>query len=349
MLVHPVAEFFPMLPPAELESLADDIKKNGLRNPLVVQQGILLDGRNRLAACKIAGVEPAYNEYDGPDPVAFIVSVNIHRRHLNESQRATVAAKLTNMKHGGDRKSDQSANLRLDSVSQPKAAELLNVSRRTVQDAAMIQREAPELEEKIMAGKMTINAAKTEIKKQSAIKSIEKIKSQPTKNTDGLYDVIVIDPPWKIEKIIRDCRPNQVLLDYPTMSEDELLNLKIPFADACHVWLWSTHKHLPTAFGLVEAWGLKYVCCMVWHKPGGFQPVGLPQYNCEFALYCRKGSPVFVDTKAFPVCFTAPRGKHSEKPQEFYDLVSRVTTGRRLDMFNRRSIDGYDGWGNEAA
>lgn len=191
--------------------------------------------------------------------------------------------------------------------------------------------------------------AQMEAKRAEVKAHLEAVAANSPGVLSGVYDVIVIDPPWEMEKIERYVTPSHVALDYPTMSIDDIKKMEIPCADNCHVWLWTTHKYLPEAFGILKHWGLQYVCTFVWHKPGGFQPPGRPQYNAEFVLYARRGSPVFMDTKAFPVAFQAPRGAHSEKPEEFYDLVRRVTAGRRLDMFNRRKILGFDTWGKEAA
>lgn len=170
----------------------------------------------------------------------------------------------------------------------------------------------------------------------------------PELGVSGKYDVIVIDPPWPVEKILRDTVPAQGgNLDYPTLSVDAIRNIELPMADDCHVFLWTTQKHLRDAIDIAEGWGCRYVCLFVWHKPGGFQAFGLPQYNAEFIVYARKGSPQFVDTTGFFACFEAPRGRHSEKPEAFYETLRRVTAGRRLDVFSRRQIDGFSVWGND--
>ncbi len=95
-LVHPAAELFPLLTGDDLARLASDIAQNGLLEPIVVFDGLLLDGRNRRRACEMAGVEPRYVEWhgEGGSPVAFVAARNLHRRHLTESQRAAIAAQV---------------------------------------------------------------------------------------------------------------------------------------------------------------------------------------------------------------------------------------------------------------
>ena len=229
-----------------------------------------------------------------------------------------------------------------------EAATATGTSSATAARALALNNKAPDLAAEVVAGTKTLAQATREAKRRETVAKLEDTAAKEAKAAEGVYDVVVIDPPWPMKKIDRDERPNQVEFDYPTMSEAELERLAIPAADDCHVWLWTTHKYLPVALRLLDAWGLKYICTFVWHKPGGFQPHGLPQYNCEFALYARRGTPAFIDTKAFGLCFNAPRGRHSEKPEEFYATVRRVTAGRRLDMFARRTIEGFDSWGKEA-
>jgi ParB-like chromosome segregation protein Spo0J len=157
--VHPAAELFPMLEEKQLKELAADIKANGLQQPVVIHNEVVLDGRNRLAACKLVGVKPLFVNYEGDDPVAFIISSNLHRRHLTDNQRVMVAAKLAKLPHGGDRRSDQAARLPLETPTQARAAQLLNVSPRSVRKARALDAAAPELAREVARGKLTLNAA----------------------------------------------------------------------------------------------------------------------------------------------------------------------------------------------
>jgi N6-adenosine-specific RNA methylase IME4 len=164
---HPLANIFPLIEGAEFDELVADVKANGLRDSITVHDGMVLDGRNRQRACEAAEVDCVYAPLPfEADPLAFVISKNLKRRHLNESQRAYVAAKLANLEHGGDRKSsDQAANLPLESapqqpVSQSMAAGMLNVSERSVRAARSVQeRGTPELQRAVEQGTLPVSAA----------------------------------------------------------------------------------------------------------------------------------------------------------------------------------------------
>lgn len=160
MKFHEYANLFPMMPEMDLMRLAEDIKEKGQSDPVVTLDGMILDGRNRFKACEMNGITPRCEAYTGDDPLGFVISHNLHRRHLDESQRGMVAAKLSNLSHGGQ---GGTLNPSIDGlkVSQSKAQEMLNVGESTVSRAKKIQREGvPELIAAVESGEVTVNAAR---------------------------------------------------------------------------------------------------------------------------------------------------------------------------------------------
>lgn len=155
MKFHPLAELFPILKDQEFEDLVADIQTNGLLSPITKDGDEILDGRNRYLACEEAGVAPTYKDYDGDDPLAFVISKNLHRRHLSESQRALVAAEISNLDVGRP-----SINTPIGGVSQDDAAQKLNVSTRSVsRGKAVLNKGAPEVIEAIRQGDLSLGAA----------------------------------------------------------------------------------------------------------------------------------------------------------------------------------------------
>ena len=237
--IHPFAELFPMMDKEELNELAEDIRANGLRGKITLLDGKILDGRNRYLACGIAEVEPEFCEHNGGDPLTFVLSANLHRRHLNASQRAMVAAGLENMTHGGDRKSDQDANLHLDPVTRSDAAEKLNVSTRAVADAAKIIAKSPKQAKAIRSGKKTIHAVITE----------EKAQEKPLAQTpleDEVKQIIpdALIPIWRrrdeIQKLLSACSLIKSALRSACNEQDalwvELTDMQQTQRDIANVW-----------------------------------------------------------------------------------------------------------------
>lgn len=180
---HPIADAWEMMSEDKLSELADDIRKNGQLLPVWIYDGKILDGRNRWAACKIAGVEPKTKEYTGDSPAAFAVSLNDRRRHSTKGQLAAAAAELephfaaeakrrqreAGKDHGRGQKVVQKVEQAIganDRKAVSEAAASVGVNRQYVADAKKVKQEAPEVFERLKAGKITLQDAKREVAKK---------------------------------------------------------------------------------------------------------------------------------------------------------------------------------------
>ncbi len=167
MKAHQAAELFPLLETPELDALAKDIKEHGLRHPIVTLGGVILDGRNRFRACEMADVKPRFETYKGKDPLDYIVSVNLARRHLDASQRAMVAARLKPMFEAAAQErmragvEDPVANLpEGGGRARDVAAAVVNVSSRGVESATKVLAEgAASVIAAVDAGKLAVSDA----------------------------------------------------------------------------------------------------------------------------------------------------------------------------------------------
>lgn len=218
---HPAADVFPMMSQPELECLAADIKRNGLQNPIVLLGHLVLDGRNRLRACKLAGVKPRFVQWNnGKNPVSWVISQNLHRRHLNEDQRAIVAAKL---REGLKQdflieRAKRAASARWKCLSptgsdkhgdsRVLAAKLLNVSRHKV-GQAIETLHYRDLATKVANGQTTLGMARRiisqRLRESAVVRTQRRVKSECRIDHDDFrnflprlhdVDLIVVDPPY---------------------------------------------------------------------------------------------------------------------------------------------------------
>ena len=156
MEFHPLCLALPDMAEEAFRALVEDIRANGLRHEIVLLEGSILDGRHRYRACLECGIEPRFMTFDGDDPLAFVISENVTRRHLSESQRGMVASRLANRQVGGTY--SHSANLQNEIVTRDQAAKLLAVSDRTIANAVRIRETGiPELVAKIDAGAISVH------------------------------------------------------------------------------------------------------------------------------------------------------------------------------------------------
>jgi hypothetical protein len=134
---HPIADLFPMLDKDSIsfKALVEDIKATKQHEPVILYEAKILDGRNRYRACEHLGIDVATRDYVGGDPIGYVLSVNLHRRHLSVSQRAMVAAKLTNLELGANQHTKEGTSIEV-------ASKLLSVGRASVERALVVLKKA---------------------------------------------------------------------------------------------------------------------------------------------------------------------------------------------------------------
>lgn len=154
--LHEVTGFFPPMSAPEFEQFKQDIERHGLREPITIFEGKIVDGAHRDRACRELGIEPRFVEWSGEGSLLdFVLGRNLHRRHLTESQRAMVAARIANLKEG---RPAQTASK--EAVSEAEAATRLKVGRSSVQKAKQVlKRGVPELIEAVDRDEVSVTAA----------------------------------------------------------------------------------------------------------------------------------------------------------------------------------------------
>jgi len=160
---HPLCNIFPPLSDEAMSEFVADIKDNGLKDPITILNGQILDGRNRYMACGIAGVEPRYVDFAGDDPIAFVVSANIHRRHLTPIQLAALANTIANMERGGigsnQYAQSKSAHRPISKISQDEAAEMTGAKPRTMRRLKKIKAQNEQLHNAVVDGSVSATSA----------------------------------------------------------------------------------------------------------------------------------------------------------------------------------------------
>jgi N6-adenosine-specific RNA methylase IME4 len=365
---NPLASLFPLVEGAEFDELVADIRAHGLHEPIVVYEGKILDGRNRLRACTAAAIKPMFTAYTGDDPVSYVVSLNLRRRHLNESQRAMVAAKLATLKDG------QRADL-VEGLPIGRASELLNVGERSVARAREVQEHgALELVHAVEQGAVSVSAAadvatlpaqeqreivargereilrvaqeirarKGEVRRAARIERlIEASKGNTPLCLEQKYPIILADPPWRYEHPTfgssRDIEEH-----YPTLTLEEISALPVArlAAKSALLFLWVPPPNLEEAFHVIRAWGFEYRTGIVWVK----QSIGMGNYvrqRCEQLLIARRGElPTPAPARRPDSVIEAPRREHSQKPDEAYELIERMYPGLPIELFARQTRPG---------
>jgi N6-adenosine-specific RNA methylase IME4/ParB-like chromosome segregation protein Spo0J len=367
---HPATDVLPRMTESEYADLKRDIKANGQQQPILVWEGKILDGRERYRACKALGIQPKTRVLANMAGSAeqMVVSLNVHRRHLAESQKAMVAACVATTSVGSNQTSQ--------GVTQGEAAKKFNTSPDSIQRARkVIEFGNKSLVKAVIQGKLDVTNARriasnpanakrnfkdmgkeglmqvakmaekqgNAAKRAARLAKVEAARegNVPLTPTGELFGLVYADPPW-------DYLP-EATTGYPTMPVEEICALRVPeiVEEDAVLAMWVPPSQILVAAKVVEAWGFEYKTHMVWDKerPGTGQYF-MNEHECLFLA--TRGKPPMPCGKFRSVFSEKRSNKHSEKPEVAYAVLEEMYEGmHKFEMFARAKRAGWQGWGNQ--
>jgi N6-adenosine-specific RNA methylase IME4 len=374
------SEFKALIPPLreeEREQLEANLVANGCRDPLVIWRGILIDGHNRHEICtrlkikyRTVDIALATREH----VLLWIDENQLGRRNLTDDQRAAIAysvlerrsqlAKMEQRRESGKkqprigRKRDSGEATSASPLSPTRSTK--ERSRHATAKSARISewklRAVHEIKKKLgdkavaqtRSGGKTIREFKTEIRRAERTQRIQQMAAPTPLPQDQKYPVIYADPPWRYEYAETESRA--IENQYPTMELGEICALPVAKSATEHavLFLWVPNPKLIEGLKVIESWGFEYRTGMVWvkDKPGMGYYV---RQQHELLLIAKRGelpAPLPADRPSSVI--TAPRGKHSAKPDEVYQIIERMYPDLpKLELFARKARAGWTSRGNQ--
>lgn len=169
----------------------------------------------------------------------------------------------------------------------------------------------------------------------------------------GGYRTIVADPPWPVRQPPKEWKTGtaNAPLPYRKMTVEEIAAMPVKrlAAESAHIYIWTVNRYIRETYDVMAAWGFTPAMMLTWCKtPMGIGPGRQYASTTEFVLFGWCGPQEREPKRIERNWWNWPRGKHSEKPEAFQDIVEQVSPAPRLELFARRKRLGWQGWGNEA-
>ena len=365
----------PALSAEEYGQLEENILHDGIRDALIVWDGILLDGHNRYEIAQKYDLPYEVQEmnFDSrADAERWVILNQFGRRNLSAYDRSILALRLKPI-IAAQAKERQEEGINQYSLCQKsdkapidtkkEIAKAAGVSHDTIAKVEKIETQAPpEIKAAVKSGEMSINqayqATRREEKKAEVQKRIEEYAEVQTgvidiEKPEKKYNIIYADPPWRYWESGNKNQSEH----YKTMPIDDICSLPIKdiVAENSVLFLWVTYPILADAFRVIEAWGFKYsTAAFVWVKKN--KAADSPFFGCgawtransELCLLATRGSVQRLDATISQIV-ESPIEEHSKKPDIVRELIERLV-GKlpRVELFCRNPADGWDVWGNEA-